>query len=116
MIAEEQIKHLISQGETTTVQFKIRSEDTYKMDMKMIAFSNTRSGILIIDVNDKITVISGLSFAEEIQQTNSLIVNQILSVKKENPAADTSNVERQIDRSGYGLYGLTEKEVEIVEQ
>ncbi|MCL2651870.1 MAG: ATP-binding protein, partial [Candidatus Azobacteroides sp.] len=70
----EQIKPLIPQGETTTVQFKIRSEDAYKMGVEMVAFSNTQGGMLIIGVDDKTGVISGLSF-EEIQHTNTLLVN-----------------------------------------
>jgi len=57
MITAEQIKHLIPQGETTTVQFKLRSEDAYKMGVEMVAFSNTQGGMLIIGVNDKTGVI-----------------------------------------------------------
>lgn len=70
----KQIKQLIPQGETTTVQFKLRSDDAYKMGVEMVAFSNTQGGVLFIGVNDKTGVISGLSF-EEIQQTNALLVN-----------------------------------------
>jgi len=70
----EHIKHLIPQGETTTVQFKIRSEDAYKIGVEMVAFCNTQGGMLIIGVDDKTGVISGLSF-EEIRQTNTLLVN-----------------------------------------
>ena len=43
------------------------------------------------------------------------LVNQILSAKKENPAADTSALEREIDLLVYGSYGLTEGEVKIIE-
>jgi predicted HTH transcriptional regulator len=74
MITAKQIKHLIPQGETTTVQFKLRLEESYKMGVEMVAFSNTQGGILIIGVDDKTGIISGLSF-EEIQQTNTLLVN-----------------------------------------
>lgn len=42
-------------------------------------------------------------------------VDQILTLKKENPAADTSTLEREIDEMVYPLYGLTEEEIEIVE-
>lgn len=42
-------------------------------------------------------------------------VDQILTLKKENPAADTSALEREIDVLVYALYGLTEEEIEIVE-
>ena len=42
-------------------------------------------------------------------------VDQILTLKKDNPAADTSALEREIDVMVYALYGLTEEEIEIVE-
>ena len=42
-------------------------------------------------------------------------VNQILSTKKANPQADTSEWEKEIDRLVYELYGLTEEEVKVVE-
>lgn len=42
-------------------------------------------------------------------------VDQILTLKKENPAADTSVLEREIDVMVYALYGLTEEEIAIVE-
>jgi hypothetical protein len=42
-------------------------------------------------------------------------VDQILTLKKDNPAADTSVLEREIDVMVYALYGLTEEEIEIVE-
>jgi hypothetical protein len=43
-------------------------------------------------------------------------VSQILSAKAENPAADTKALEREIDLLVYGLYGLTEEEVKIIEK
>jgi predicted HTH transcriptional regulator len=76
MITANELKHIIPQGETTTVQFKIRSEDAYKMGVEMVAFSNTQGGILVIGVDDKTGIIFGLSF-EEIQQTNALLVNAV---------------------------------------
>ena len=42
-------------------------------------------------------------------------VNQILTLKKENPQADTSVLEREIDLMVYELYGLSEEEIGIVE-
>ncbi len=44
------------------------------------------------------------------------LVNQILCLKKNNPSADTSALESEIDRFVYQLYGLTEEEIKIVEQ
>jgi predicted HTH transcriptional regulator len=74
MFTAEYIKQIIPQGETTTVQFKIRLEEAYKIGVEMVALSNTQGGILVIGVDDKTGYISGLSF-EEIQQTNALLVN-----------------------------------------
>jgi len=45
--------------------------------------------------------------------TKITLINQILSAKKENPATDTSALEREIDGLVYGLYGLTEEEIGI---
>ena len=44
------------------------------------------------------------------------LVNQILALKKENPEADTSKLESEIDHLVYELYGLTEEEIAIVEE
>ena len=73
MTAKE-LQNIIQQGETTAIQFKIRSEDAYKMGVEMVAFSNTQGGKLIIGVDDKNGSVSGLSF-EEIQTTNALLSN-----------------------------------------
>lgn len=42
-------------------------------------------------------------------------VNQILAAKKSNPSTDTSNLEAEIDKLVYKLYGLTDEEIKIVE-
>ncbi|MDR2824218.1 MAG: Eco57I restriction-modification methylase domain-containing protein, partial [Prevotellaceae bacterium] len=47
------------------------------------------------------------------QQPLISLVNQILSLKKENKP--TTALEREIDRLVYGLYGLTEEEIKIIE-
>ena len=50
------------------------------------------------------------------QQTEVIeIVNKILAAKAADPNADTSNLEDEIDRLVYGLYGLTDDEIAIVE-
>jgi thiol-disulfide isomerase/thioredoxin len=43
------------------------------------------------------------------------IVNEILSTKKQNPIADTTDLETQIDQLVYQLYELTEEEIKIIE-
>ncbi|WP_397446290.1 Eco57I restriction-modification methylase domain-containing protein [Polaribacter sp. R77954] len=43
------------------------------------------------------------------------LVQEVLKSKQENPKADTSNLEKEIDQMVYELYGLTEEEIAIVE-
>ena len=43
------------------------------------------------------------------------LVGLILSAKEADPAADTSELEREIDRLVYDLYGLTDEEIAVVE-
>lgn len=49
------------------------------------------------------------------QQPIIVLVTQILAAKQSNPKADTSGFEAEIDQLVYGLYGLTEEEIRIVE-
>ena len=74
MSSELDIKKLIHRGESTTVQFKERIDDAYKVGTEMVAFCNSQGGLLIIGVNDKTGALNGLSF-EEIQKTNNLLAN-----------------------------------------
>jgi len=43
------------------------------------------------------------------------LVEQVLAAKRANPQADTSQLEKEIDRLVYKLYGLTQEEIAIVE-
>jgi predicted HTH transcriptional regulator len=74
MKTAEEIRNIISQGESTTVQFKVRIDDAYKIGTEMVAFCNTQGGILIVGVDDKTGKIKEMSF-EEIKQTNALLAN-----------------------------------------
>lgn len=51
----------------------------------------------------------------EQQQPFIELVDKILTLKKQNPAADTKILEAQIDILVYALYGLTKEEIAIVE-
>ena len=50
------------------------------------------------------------------QQPLITLVDQILTMKKSNPQADTSTLEAEIDHIVYKLYGLTAKEIDVVEE
>jgi adenine-specific DNA-methyltransferase len=54
--------------------------------------------------------------AQENQQPFINKVNEILSLKSEDPKADTNDLEQEIDIMVYELYGLTEEEIKIVEE
>ena len=43
------------------------------------------------------------------------LVKQILAAKRRDPGADTTALEREIDRLVYDLYGLTPEEIKLVE-
>jgi len=53
--------------------------------------------------------------SEKEQQPFIILADKILAAKRANPKADTSALEREIDRLVYALYGLTAAEVALVE-
>ena len=61
-------------GETSTVQFKERMDDAYKLGCELAAFSNSFGGQLLIGINDKTGVLNGLSF-DELQKMTTLLSN-----------------------------------------
>jgi len=63
----------------------------------------------------KAATIEALPIVVSNEQPIISLVNQILSAKKENPQADTSDWENEIDQLVYQLYGLTDEEIAIVE-
>ncbi len=65
-----------------------------------------------IDVLESIPVPS-ITTEEEVDIKN--LVDQILTLKKQNKDADTKNIEYKIDELVYKLYDLTSEEIEIVE-
>jgi type II restriction/modification system DNA methylase subunit YeeA len=53
--------------------------------------------------------------SEEAQQPIISLVTRILAAKQSNPQSDTSALEAEVDALVYGLYGLTEEEIGILE-
>ncbi len=51
----------------------------------------------------------------EIENKISDLVIKVMEQKKQNPSADTTALENQIDQLVYQLYGLTEEEIKIIE-
>jgi predicted HTH transcriptional regulator len=69
-----EISDIIRRGESSTVQFKERVDDAYKISTEMVAFSNSKGGVIIVGVNDKTGALNGLNF-DEIESTNQLLSN-----------------------------------------
>lgn len=67
-----ELTELISNGETTKVQFKSDVNNVISIAQEMVAFSNTKGGLILIGVDDKTGKILGLSF-QNIQRINNLL-------------------------------------------
>ncbi len=53
---------------------------------------------------------------DSVRKKISDLVNEILTTKKQNPAADTSDLESQVDQLIYKAYDLTDDEIKLVEE
>ena len=71
---KEEVLEIIKRGESSKVQFKERMPHQDNFAHELIAFSNSKGGIIIFGVNDKTGELNGLSFGE-IQQINQQVVN-----------------------------------------
>ena len=74
------IEEIIKSGETSRVQFKRGFDNQDKIATEMIAFANSKGGLLLFGINDKTGEIVGLNY-EEIQKTCnkvSTIANELI--------------------------------------
>ncbi|MCL2270083.1 MAG: putative DNA binding domain-containing protein [Treponema sp.] len=69
-----ELSKTIKLGESSRVQFKERMPHPDSLAHELIAFSNSKGGMIIFGVNDKTGTLNGLSFSE-VQQTNQQLVN-----------------------------------------
>jgi len=74
---------IISIGETSTVQFKQKLDNQDKIAAEIIAFLNTKGGMIIFGIEDKTGKILGLDYAEiqKIGTTISNIANDLVKPK-----------------------------------
>ena len=73
-MTEETLKDLCLCGETTKVQFKEDPISQKEVAKEMIAFANTKGGVILFGVEDKTGIIKGLSY-EQIQQVSRELGN-----------------------------------------
>ena len=67
MTAKE-LKQITQCGETSRVQFKLKFSNQKQLAAEVIAFANSKGGMILFGVEDKTGEIAGLSY-DEIQQT-----------------------------------------------
>jgi ATP-dependent DNA helicase RecG len=68
----EALLKLIAGGETSRLQFKEDVTHAVSIAQEMVAFSNSKGGLLVIGINDKTGEVTGLSFSA-IQRINALL-------------------------------------------
>lgn len=70
----KELTKIIRQGETSTVQFKELLDNQNSIAAEMIAFANTKGGLLIFGVKDKTGEITGLDYVQLQNTGNRLSV------------------------------------------
>ena len=63
-MTEEELKDLCLCGETTKVQFKEAFTSQKEIAKEMIAFANTKGGVILFGVEDKSGKLVGMSYDE----------------------------------------------------
>ena len=74
MINSNELLNIIACGETSEVQFKQQLDNVNSFAAEMIAMANTKGGIIIIGVSDKVGEIIGLDY-QTIQNYSNKIAN-----------------------------------------
>ncbi len=69
-----ELKELISNGETSTVQFKVNVHNELSIAQEMVAFANSKGGRILIGVDDKTWKIAGLT-NDDLRRLTNLLVN-----------------------------------------
>lgn len=67
-----EIKKLCTLGENSKVQFKLKLENPAKIAPELVAFANSKGGVILIGIEDKTGQIVGLSY-QQTQQMSSLV-------------------------------------------
>lgn len=73
-MTEKELVELCGLGETTTVQYKLEFTTQKQIAEEMVAFANTRGGIIIFGAEDKTGKMVGLSY-EQLQYTSRELGN-----------------------------------------
>lgn len=87
-----EVVNIIAGGETSQTQFKLNVTNATSIAQEMVAFANTKGGLIIIGVNDKTGAVQGLSF-QDIQRINNLLATAANEHVKSPISIETETVE-----------------------
>lgn len=87
-----EVLNIIAGGETSQTQFKLNVTNATSIAQEMVAFANTKGGLIIIGVNDKTGAVQGLSF-QDIQRINNLLATAANEHVKSPISIETETVE-----------------------
>ena len=71
---QEELRKIVSQGETSKVQFKQKLDNNDSIAAEMIAFANSKGGIILFGIEDKTGTVIGLDYAQ-LQETGNALAN-----------------------------------------
>ncbi|MBR0030772.1 MAG: putative DNA binding domain-containing protein [Treponema sp.] len=71
---QEELRKIVSQGETSKVQFKQKLDNNDSIAAEMIAFANSKGGIILFGIEDKTGTVIGLDYAK-LQETGNALAN-----------------------------------------
>lgn len=87
-----EVLNIIAGGETSKAQFKLNVTNAISIAQEIVAFANTKGGLIIIGVNDKTGAVQGLSY-QDIQRINNLLTTAANEHVKSPISIETETVE-----------------------
>jgi ATP-dependent DNA helicase RecG len=87
-----EVLDIIAGGETSKAQFKMNVTNATSIAQEIVAFANTKGGLIIIGVNDKTGAVEGLSY-QDIQRINNLLTTAANEHVKSPISIETETVE-----------------------
>ncbi|MFN3848330.1 MAG: helix-turn-helix domain-containing protein [Spirosomataceae bacterium] len=116
--ALQELETLLKKRESTTLEFKSRIDNPYKIARTIVAFANTSGGIALVGINDDKTVkgISALPEIEKLQKALELIeppleINYEIVMYQEKRKVLIINVKESLQKPHTVLNAKNEKEV-----
>lgn len=109
------INNLVLIDEKYPLEYLLSILNSSLMDFYYKKQFSLEASFTITVTKESLDVLPIKEISKKEQQPFIKLVSKILSLKKSNPEADTSDLEAEIDKLVYELYGLSEEEIKVVE-